>query len=45
LIGAEGRPAIGELGVDRLGRALRLARVRARRIGQDGWLVADVEGR
>jgi diaminohydroxyphosphoribosylaminopyrimidine deaminase/5-amino-6-(5-phosphoribosylamino)uracil reductase len=45
LIGADGRPAIGELGVGRLDRALRLARVRARRIGQDGWLVADLEGR
>ena len=43
LIGGDGRPALGPLGVGRLAAALRLARVRARRIGQDGWLTADVE--
>jgi diaminohydroxyphosphoribosylaminopyrimidine deaminase/5-amino-6-(5-phosphoribosylamino)uracil reductase len=44
LIGGDGRPALGALGVGRLTRAIRLVRVRARRIGQDGWLTADIEG-
>jgi diaminohydroxyphosphoribosylaminopyrimidine deaminase/5-amino-6-(5-phosphoribosylamino)uracil reductase len=45
LIGGDGRPALGELGAERLDQAIRLARVRTRRIGQDGWLTADVEAR
>jgi diaminohydroxyphosphoribosylaminopyrimidine deaminase/5-amino-6-(5-phosphoribosylamino)uracil reductase len=45
LIGGDGRPALASLGVERLERAPRLARVRARWIGQDCWLTADVENR
>ena len=35
LIGSDGRPVLGELGVDRLERALRPRGVASRRIGDD----------
>jgi hypothetical protein len=39
LIGADGRPALGELGVRRLAEAPRLAAVSLRRVGADAhWI-------
>jgi len=44
LLGGDARPAVGALQLERLASAPRLADVRARRIGQDWWLTAEVEG-
>ncbi len=41
LIGADGRPVLGELGVDRLERALRPRGVASRRIGDDLLITAE----
>jgi diaminohydroxyphosphoribosylaminopyrimidine deaminase/5-amino-6-(5-phosphoribosylamino)uracil reductase len=44
LLGGDGRPAIAALGIEALDRAPGLGQVRLRRIGQDWWLTADIEG-
>jgi diaminohydroxyphosphoribosylaminopyrimidine deaminase / 5-amino-6-(5-phosphoribosylamino)uracil reductase len=41
LIGADGRPMLADLGVTTLQRALRLARVEWRRIGEDLLLLGE----
>jgi diaminohydroxyphosphoribosylaminopyrimidine deaminase / 5-amino-6-(5-phosphoribosylamino)uracil reductase len=41
LIGADGRPMLADLGVTTLQRALRLARVEWRRVGEDLLLVGE----
>lgn len=41
LIGGDGRPLVGPLGVDRLARALELPNVRVRRLGRDLLLLAE----
>ena len=41
LIGGDGKPALGSLGVDRLRSALELPELRLRRIGRDLLLLAE----